>query len=439
METLEALQSGQLKGIKRLDLAAELTQFPSQILDLADSLEILNLTNNQLKSLPDEFACLQKLRIAFFSNNCFEEVPSVLSHCPNLSMVGFKSNQITTIAEHALPLSVRWLILTDNQIGQIPPSFGQLKHLQKLMLAGNQLRSLPDEMAQCQNLELIRLAANQLNALPTWLFTLPRLSWLAYSGNPFCPPPSSAPPLAEINWAELTIQDTLGEGASGVIFKGCWTTAPTQTVEVAIKVFKGNITSDGLPVDEMRSRIASGTHPHLVKLLGKISHHPDQKAGLVFAFVPSTYQTLGYPPSFETCTRDTYPPDAQFALSVVLRIAQGIAAAAAHLHGNGILHGDLYAHNILTNAEGESLLGDFGAASFYPDHDSATAASLERLEVRAFGCLLEDLLDRCVLDDVEAQTKLRDRLRQLQQACLNPGPAMRPPFAAICDVLTAID
>ncbi len=92
METLDALQSGQLKGAKRLDLAAGLTQFPLKILSLADSLEILNLTGNHLKSLPDEFGCLQKLRIAFFSNNSFEQLPAVLSQCPKLSMVGFKSN-----------------------------------------------------------------------------------------------------------------------------------------------------------------------------------------------------------------------------------------------------------------------------------------------------------------------------------------------------------
>jgi Protein tyrosine and serine/threonine kinase/Leucine rich repeat len=438
METLDALQSGQLKGAKRLDLAAGLTEFPMEILELADSLEILNLTHNQLRSLPDQFGCLQKLKIAFFSHNSFEELPTVLSQCPNLSMVGFKSNQIRTIAENTLPASVRWLILTDNQIEQMPASLGHLSQLQKLMLSGNQLRSLPEEMVRCQNLELIRLAANQLTTLPPWLFTLPRLSWLAYSSNPFCQSTSStSPSLTEIDWAALTIQNTLGEGASGVIFKGSWVAEPTQILDVAIKVFKGNITSDGLPVDEMRSCIAAGIHPNLVRLLGQVSHHPEQKAALVFAFVPSTYQTLGNPPSLDTCTRDTYAPDTTFSLPVILQITQGIAAAAAHLHSRGILHGDLYAHNILVNRWGESLLGDFGAASFYPDIPSL-AQPLEWLEVRAFGCLLEDLLDRCALDSSHAQTEVCDRLRRLQQDCMNSVRSQRPPFTKICDVLTVI-
>ena len=438
METLNALRSGQLKGAKRLDLADGLTQFPLEILELADSLEILNLTNNHLKSLPDEFGCLQKLRIAFFSNNHFEELPTILSQCPNLYMVGFKSNKITTIAENTLPSSVRWLILTDNRIEQLPASLGHLSQLQKLMLAGNQLRSLPEEMAACQNLELLRLSANQLTTLPPWLFTLPRLSWLAYSGNPFCESISSTPQsLAEIDWAALTIQNTLGEGASGIIFKGIWAAEPTQIVDVAIKVFKGNITSDGLPVDEMRSCIAAGTHPNLFRLLGRVSNHPEQKVGLVFAFVPPIYKTLGDPPTLDTCTRDTYPLGTTFSLPVILQITQGIATAAAHLHANGILHGDLYAHNILVNNMGESLLGDFGAASFYPDIPSI-ARSLECLEVRAFGCLLEDLLDRCALDDSHSQTELRDHLWCLQQDCINPIPSTRPPFTKICNVLARL-
>lgn len=437
METLAALQSGKLKGITRLDLAAGLTEFPLEILDLADSLEILNLTNNRLKSLPAEFARLQKLRIAFFSNNDFEELPTVLSKCPNLSMIGFKSNKIATIAEAALPPSVRWLILTDNQIEQVPASWGQLRQLQKLMLAGNQLRSLPDEMAACQNLELIRLAANQLTELPSWLLTLPRLSWLAYSGNPFCESTSSThPSLAEIDWTDLTIHETLGEGASGNIFKGNWVVEPTQPVDVAVKVFKGDVTSDGLPVDEMRSCIAAGTHPHLVKLLGRVSNHPEQKAGLVFAFVPSAFKTLGNPPSLDSCTRDTYPPDTTFSLPVTLQIAQGIAAVAAHLHASNLMHGDLYAHNILVNSDGTSLLGDFGAASFYPANNASITQSLEYLEVRAFGCLLEDLLDRCALDGSQQQSKQHDRLRQLQQDCMNSVPSKRPLFTKIQETLS---
>jgi Protein tyrosine and serine/threonine kinase/Leucine rich repeat len=445
METIDLLRSGQLQGIKRLDLAAGLTEFPIEIFDLADSLEILNLSDNNLRSLPADLGRLTKLKIIFLSNNDFEEVPEVLADCPNLSMVGFKSNKIRVLGENVLPLGLRWLILTDNQLAKLPNSIGRLQSLQKLMLAGNQLRSLPDEMAACQNLELIRLAANRLESLPSWLFILPRLSWLAYAGNPCCIA-NLSPTVPTIPWADLTLSETLGEGASGIISQGVWQ-SPVQTpTNVAIKIFKGAMTSDGAPADEMNACLAAGGHPHLVGALGKIGDCPDDRAGLVLALIPPDYCNLGNPPSLDTCTRDTYDAGASFSVATILRIAIGITAAAAHLHAQGIMHGDLYAHNILVNESGHSLLGDFGAASSYDRTDAIASSALERLEVRAFGCLLEDLVNRAEVTttqedklalDAHAQ-RLRQRLNKLLHACLQPLPAHRPLFVDIGRILAEI-
>ena len=424
---------------KRLAIACKLTQFPSEILDLADSLEILDLSNNVLKSLPDDFGRLRNLKAVFFANNQFDEIPEVLAQCPQLSIIGFKSNQIQRISETALPSILRWLILTQNQLEQLPKAIGNLSQLQKLMLAGNRLSSLPDEMANCQNLELIRLSVNRLTELPRWLLSLPRLSWLAYASNPFCGDSEGAGrslgakrSLPSIDWADLALEHTLGEGASGVISQGQWQVTPTQAQGVAIKVFRGEITSDGLPTDEMQACIAVGPHSHLVNVLGKVENHPEKKAVLVLSLIPSDYQNLGGPPNLDTCTRDTYASDTTFSFPSVLQTAIGIAKAAAHLHGQGIMHGDLYAHNILVNNEGESLLGDFGAASFYKSFDAVTAQALERLEVRAFGCLLEDLLDRYGGKDLETEPAVIEELRRIQQDCMQPIPALRPLFIMIC-------
>ena len=437
VETIDLLRSGQLQGIKRLDLAAGLTEFPIEIFELADSLEILNLSDNHLRSLPADLGRLNKLIIIFLSNNDFEEVPEVLADCPHLSMVGFKSNKIRVLGENILPLGVRWLILTDNQLELLPNSIGRLEKLQKLMLAGNQLRSLPDEMADCQNLELIRLAANRLESLPNWLFTLPRLSWLAYAGNPCCIA-NLSPTVPIISWADLTLSDTLGEGASGVISKGVWQSPAQPPTDVAIKIFKGAMTSDGTPADEMNACLAAGGHPHLVGALGKIGGLPDNRSGLILSLIPSDYQNLGNPPSLDSCTRDTYNPETSFTVAAILRIAIGISSAAAHLHAQGIMHGDLYAHNILVNESGHSLLGDFGAASSYDLNDSIAGLALERLEVRAFGCLLEDLLDRCQVPGDEAEKLAIYRLDKLRKDCLQNIPAARPLFSKIDRILAEI-
>jgi hypothetical protein len=439
METLDLLRSGELAGSKRLNISCGLTQFPSEILALADSLEILDLSNNHLKTLPDEFERLKRLKIVFFTNNDFEEIPEVLSHCLDLKIVSFKSNQIRSVGEQTLPQKLRWLILTNNKIEKLPTSLGSLSHLQKLMLAGNRLQSLPESMGSCKKLELIRLSANQLTELPPWLFTLPRLSWLAYAGNPLCNRDATTKPvLPDIDWTELTLGEILGQGASGVIYQGLWTTQLAQQ-EVAIKIFKGEITSDGLPADEMAASLAAGYHDNQVNVLGKLSNEPQEKLGLVFSLIPPHYKNLGQPPDFDTCTRDTYSASTSFSLPVILRIAQGIASAAAHLHAKGLMHGDLYAHNILVDETGQSLLGDFGAASKYDKSDGVIAQALERLEVRAFGCLLEDMLDRCTLQEESLHYKAVESLRCLQQECLKPVLSQRPQFTEISERLTSVE
>ena len=437
METIDLLRSGQLQRITRLDLVAGLTEFPIEIFDLADSLEILNLSDNRLRSLPADLGRLNKLKIIFLSNNDFEEVPEVLADCPSLSMVGFKSNKIRVLGENILPLGVRWLILTDNQLERLPNSIGKLDKLQKLMLAGNQLRSLPDEMAACQNLELIRLAANRLESLPSWLFSLPRLSWLAYAGNPCCIA-NLSPTVPTISFTDLTFADTLGEGASGVISQGVWQPLGQSPTDVAIKIFKGAMTSDGTPADEMNACLAAGGHPHLVGALGKIGGFPDNRSGLILSLIPADYQNLGNPPSLDSCTRDTYAAGTSFSVAAILRIAIGISSAAAHLHSQGIMHGDLYAHNILVNESGHSLLGDFGAASSYDLNDKIAGAALERLEVRAFGCLLEDLLERCQVPSDEVEKLAIYRLDKLRQDCLQNISAARPLFSKIDRILAEI-
>ena len=155
--TLEQLRAGQLAGTQRLKLACGLSEFPREIFDLADTLEILDLSGNALSSLPDDLPRLGKLRIIFCSDNQFTELPEVLGQCPQLSMIGFKANRIRTVSGASLPAQLRWLILTDNEVEALPSEIGNCTQLQKLMLAGNRLSTLPEELAACSRLELLRL------------------------------------------------------------------------------------------------------------------------------------------------------------------------------------------------------------------------------------------------------------------------------------------
>ena len=115
--------------------------------------------------------------------------------------------------------------------------------------------------------------------------------------------------------------------------------------------------------------------------VGSSLRHPGTGDALIPAF--ATWRA----PSLDSCTRDVYGADLNFTPAQVMAMAQGVAEAARHLHERGILHGDLYAHNLLYSlqpamphssqeAPDRVLLGDFGAASRYDRADEVLAGRL---------------------------------------------------------------
>ena len=237
-EAIAAMRSG--KPISELNLAdCGLTSLPDEIFlpNVAEHIEFLNLGGNTISSLSNSMGQLKKLRILFFANNQFTEIPEVLGSLPSLNMLSFKDNKLHTISETALAPSIRWLILTGNELRSLPRSIGRLQGLRKLMLSINKLHSLPDELGECKELELLRLAGNRLETLPPWLLSLPKLSWLALSGNPLPElAKEAAPPLLPTaEWSSISLSDKIGEGASGTVYVA---ESVISDSPVAVKLFK---------------------------------------------------------------------------------------------------------------------------------------------------------------------------------------------------------
>jgi hypothetical protein len=411
---LSDLRAGRLHGATHLDLRnAGLAELPPGILALADTLEFLDLSGNALTALPAWFDRLQALRVLFCSNGPFETLPAVLGACERLDIVGFKANRISHVPPEAIAPGLRWLILSDNRIAALPETLGDCARLQKLALAGNRLARLPAGIARLERLELLRLSANRFetvdDALPPGLLALPRLTWLAYAGNPFNADREAraleATPIAHIAWPELQLGELLGQGASGHIHAARWQPAQGAEGPVAVKLFKGAVTSDGLPGSEMAACITAHGHANLIGVEGRIDAHPLGVQGLVMGLIPPHYRTLAAPPSFASCTRDVYAPDLRFTRAQARAIAQGAGDALAHLHARGLIHGDFYAHNLLVDDQAHALLGDFGAASFLPEDDAARSVALMRIDRRALAVLVDELAQRC--DDPSALDDLR--------------------------------
>ncbi|MGL5048790.1 MAG: leucine-rich repeat-containing protein kinase family protein [Shewanella sp.] len=438
MQTLAQLRAGQLHGISRLQLVEGLTEFPREIFDLADTLEILDLSNNQLSTLPDDLHRLSRLKIIFASHNRFEHLPEALGRCAKLEMIGFKANQIKTVSAAALPRQTRWLILTDNHIETLPAAMGDLLRLQKLALAGNRLTALPESMAYCRNLELVRLSANQLPALPSWLLSLPKLTWLAFAGNPLShtlvDPHADVATVPNVTMDDFTLAEKLGEGASGVIYRGDWLNqtmvTATGSSQIAVKLFKGEVTSDGYPADELDCCLTTGDHPCLIKVVAHISQQ--EQLGLVMELIPPGFSNLGLPPSLVTCTRDTFKDGSEFRLDDVAKITHQLADAMAHMHAQQVSHGDVYAHNIMVDAQMNLLFGDFGAASNLCQLSRQECVAMEAIEVRALGCLIEDLLTYV---DATVNPARYTQLSVVKDHCMQWDVRQRPRFAEVKNML----
>jgi len=434
LQTLAHLNSGKYVNTTHLKLSENLSVFPKEILSLANKLEHLDLSDNKLSALPAEFAELKNLKRLFFTNNEFTNIPAILASCPKLEMISFKANKLHTVGENVLPIQTHWLILTDNKITSLPDSMGELFRLQKFAFAGNQLRKLPDTMVNCKSLELMRLSANQLTSLPDWLFQLPKLAWLAFSGNNLTNKVQQKPnSMLQVSLSDFELKQKLGEGASGVIHQAAWLNKPEEihsTNDIAVKLFKGEVTSDGYPIDELNNCLQAGEHKNLINVIAKIMSA--EQLALIMELIPSHFKNLGLPPSLATCTRDTFSEGTAFNINEITTIAICMADTLRHLHENKVSHGDIYAHNTMVDEQANMLLGDFGAASDLSSLTNEQQSAMQAIEVRAFGCLLDDLLPLCLRSENTDQYK---RLVRVKESCMQAATFNRPSFIEIKEQL----
>ncbi len=441
IHSLEELRAHGHRPVYRLTLSADLHSVPKEILDYAPDVTVLDLSNNQLDSLPEWIAELRALEVLFLSGNRFREIPRVAGRVKSLRMLGMRACQLEHIPDGALPAQLVWLTLTDNHLQSLPHEIGSLQGLRKVLLAGNEISVLPESCANLRALELLRLSANRFERFPNWLFQLPQLAWLALAGNP-CTTSSDVGEKdhMSIPWSQLALGTELGRGASGPTYRALYTPSEGAAHEVAVKVFHAPVSSDGDSRDEIAASVRAGYHPYLTSTIAPFCEHPEGKCGLVLRLVPDTFRNLAAPPSFETCTRDVYATDQALSLHVALAYASHIAQAASHLHARGIVHGDLYAHNILVDGK-RALLGDFGAACVYEGDTALDRGALERIEVRSLGILLEELLALVpsadpTLETQAPETQALDRASSLAKNCLDASISNRPCCDHIAEELT---
>lgn len=111
-------------------------------------------------------------------------LPSEISHLPNLTRLDVSFNQLTSLPPEIGQLSqLDKLYLHDNQLTSLPAEIGQLTNLMRLHFYNNQLTSLPAEIGQLTNLLSLYMSRNQITRLPAEIGQLTHLLWLDISHN----------------------------------------------------------------------------------------------------------------------------------------------------------------------------------------------------------------------------------------------------------------
>lgn len=106
---------GRLAALRRLDLSQnQLTELPPEIGWLRE-IRHLDLSHNQLAALSDQIGWLRKMTVLKVGNNILTSVPPAIGHCQEL----------------------RHLDVSNNQLKQLPPDIRWLTNLSTLNLSGN--------------------------------------------------------------------------------------------------------------------------------------------------------------------------------------------------------------------------------------------------------------------------------------------------------------
>ena len=179
-----------------------------------------------------------RLEVLFLTDNELSTLPS-LTALTSLRVLSLRHNLITMFDVAVLPLRLEQLILTDNKLSSLPKRLPSLQ-LRKIMATRNMLEVLPDDFGSQAQLELVRLSQNGLVSLPLGFWTIPRLAWVALAGNPILGRSDRHQTMDDmIPYEEVSLQQQLGEGTSGVVYRGVY-----QQSNVAVKLYKQS-SSDG--------------------------------------------------------------------------------------------------------------------------------------------------------------------------------------------------
>lgn len=197
----KCIDEGLLDHVLELDLSHNgLTKFPASLCKLAKRLQLLNLSFNNLVTLPDSIGVFVELReLNIFANRLVSLPGFAISKLVKMQVLCLARNRLWSLPDSICELAeLRDLIISNNQLRSLPNEIGRCSKLKNLGLGGNKLWSLPDSIYELSELEWIDVTFNQLKALPKDIGSLAKLKFMDVYFNPLRSLPSSIAKLSKL-------------------------------------------------------------------------------------------------------------------------------------------------------------------------------------------------------------------------------------------------
>jgi len=168
------------KSTKKADLSqCKARDLPDVIFTELPEIETLELCNNRLQQIPSQLPKLVSLTSVNFQANRLTGEVNLSGNLPNLKIIKFHGNKITSICSSSffqhIPMLTE-LVLSFNSLPTIPPEISICANLESVDFSHNQITNLPDVFSGMKNLRSFSASNNQLSELPASLCGLENLN-----------------------------------------------------------------------------------------------------------------------------------------------------------------------------------------------------------------------------------------------------------------------
>lgn len=165
----------------------------------------LDLSGNNIKTLPDSLKDLTSIKKLIIDDNNLLSFPLFIANLKNLNYLSLSGNNIDKIPDYIRDLrSLKHLSLSNNNLTKIPDSIGNLQSVTELYIDGNSLMKLPNSIGNLESLDSLNFSDNQLNYLPKTIGNLRLLKYLNLKSNNLENIPDAIGDLKSLEYLDLS-------------------------------------------------------------------------------------------------------------------------------------------------------------------------------------------------------------------------------------------